>query len=315
MHTHDHGHGGRHHHPHHRHARSGHAQANQGLIFAFALAINCVFVAVELAYGLIGHSMALIADAGHNFGDMLGLAAAWSAHMLGRREPTGRYTYGLGGSSILAALLNAIILLIAVGAISVEAVQRLIAPQPVAGVIVIWVAALGVAINGLTALVLFRGEHKDLNVTSAMAHALGDAGVSLGVAVSGAVILATGWEWLDPAASLVVSAVIVAGTWNLLRRSLDMALDAVPHGIDSREVRDHLKRLSGVAAVHDLHIWPMSTTETALTAHLVMPAGHPGDAALARFSAELDARFAIGHATFQVETGEQECPLEPDHVV
>ena len=315
MHTdHDHGHG-HHHHPHHRHARSGHAHANQGLIFAFALAINCAFVVVEIAYGLIGHSMALIADAGHNFGDMLGLAAAWSAHMLGRREPTGRYTYGLGGSSILAALLNSIILLIAVGAISVEAINRLFAPQPVAGLIVIWVAALGVAINGLTALVLFRGEHKDLNVASAMAHALGDAGVSLGVAVSGAVILATGWQWLDPAASLAVSAVIVAGTWNLLRRSLDMALDAVPHGIDPREVREHLKRLSGVAAVHDLHIWPMSTTETALTAHLVMPSGHPGDGALARFSAELDARFAIGHATFQVETGEQDCPLEPDHVV
>jgi cobalt-zinc-cadmium efflux system protein len=189
------------------------------------------------------------------------------------------------------------------------------APQPVAGMTVIWVASLGVAINGLTALALFRGGHKDLNVASAMAHALGDAGVSLGVAVAGALILATGWLWLDPAMSLAVSAVIVVGTWSLLRRALAMALDAVPHGIDPRAVRDHLKHLSGVTAVHDLHIWPMSTTETALTAHLVMPLGHPGDAALARFSAELDTRFAIGHATFQVETGEQECPLEPDHVV
>ncbi len=311
---HDHGPHG-HHHPHHRHASAGHGHAGQGLVFALALALNCAFVLVELAFGLIGHSMALLADAGHNFGDMLGLAAAWGAYRLGRREPTGRFTYGLGGSSILAALLNSIILLIAVGAIGIEAVQRLIAPQPVAGMIVIWVASLGVAINGLTALILFRGEHKDLNVASAMAHALGDAGVSLGVAVSGALILATGWLWLDPAASLAVSAIIVVGTWSLLRRALDMALDAVPHGIDPREVRDHLKRFHGVTAVHDLHIWPMSTTETALTAHLVMPAGHPGDSALARFSAELDERFAIGHATFQVETGAQECALEPDHVV
>ncbi len=304
-----------HHHPHHRHAQTAHGHADRGLIFLFALALNFIFVLVELAYGLIGHSMALLADAGHNFGDMMGLAAAWSAHMLGRREPTHRFTYGLGGSSILAALLNSIILLIAVGAISVEAIERLFVPQPVSGMTMIWVASLGVALNGLTALVLFRGEHKDLNVASAMAHALGDAGVSLGVAVSGALILATGWLWLDPAVSLAVSIVIVVGTWSLLRRALDMALDAVPHGIDPRAVRDHLKRMHGVTAVHDLHIWPMSTTETALTAHLVMPQGHPGDAALARISAELDERFAIGHATFQVETGEQNCPLEPDHVI
>ncbi len=309
----DHGH--HHLHPPHRHAQTAHTHASQGLIFLFALALNFVFVLVEVAYGLIGHSMALLADAGHNFGDMMGLAAAWSAHMLGRREPTRRFTYGLGGSSILAALLNSIILLIAVGAISVEAIERLIAPQPVSGTTMIWVASLGVAINGLTALVLFRGEHKDLNVASAMAHALGDAGVSLGVAVSGALILATGWLWLDPAVSLAVSIVIVVGTWSLLRRALDMALDAVPHGIDPRAVRHHLERFHGVTAVHDLHIWPMSTTETALTAHLVMPQGHPGDAALARFSAELDERFTIGHATFQVETGEQNCPLEPDHVI
>lgn len=307
----DHGHP----HPHHRHALTGHAHSGQGRVFAFALALNFVFVLVELAYGLIGHSMALLADAGHNFGDMMGLAAAWGAYRLGRREPTHRFTYGLGGSSILAALLNSIILLIAVGAISVEAIERLISAQPVSGTIMIWVASLGVVINGLTALVLFRGERKDLNVTSAMAHALGDAGVSLGVAVSGALIIATGWLWLDPAVSLAVSAVIVIGTWSLLRRALDMALDAVPHGIDPRAVRDHLRHMNGVTAVHDLHIWPMSTTETALTAHLVMPQGHPGDAALARFSAELDERFAIGHATFQVETGAQDCPLEPDHVV
>jgi len=323
QHGHDHNHGHSHHnHPHHRHAQTapllhghGHGLPSQGLVFGLAFGLNFIFVLVEIAYGLIGHSMALLADAGHNFGDMMGLAAAWGAYRLGQILPTGRFTYGLGGSSILAALLNSIILLIAVGAISVEAVQLLIAPQPVSGTTMIWVAALGVAINGLTALVLLRGQHQDLNVTSAMAHALGDAGVSLGVAVAGALILVTGWLWLDPAMSLLVSAVIVAGTWKLMRRALDMALDAVPHGIDPRDVRAHLTKLDGVAAVHDLHIWPMSTTETALTAHLVMPKGHPGDAALAHFAAGLDERFAIGHATFQVETGAQECALEPDHVV
>ena len=301
----------------HAHAHHHHAPARdgKGAIFAFAFGINLAFVLIETAFGAIGHSMALFADAGHNFGDTMGLGAAWIANALARRQPTGRFTYGLRGSSILAALLNAIVLLIAVGAIVAEAIQRLIYPAPVSGDIVIAVALLGIALNGSTALILSRAGRGDLNVSSALTHALGDAGVSFGVALSGALVLATGWAWLDPATSLAIAAIIVVATWSLLRRALAMALHAVPHAIDPQAVRDHLARLPGVAAVHDLHIWPMSTTETALTAHLVMPQGHPGDAALATFAGELDRRFSIAHVTIQVETGAQECALEPDHVV
>ncbi|MDE2164864.1 MAG: cation transporter [Alphaproteobacteria bacterium] len=300
----------------HRHAH--HGAAGHAAPFALALALNLAFVGAETAYGLIGGSMALLADAGHNFGDAMGLAAAFVAARLARREPSHRFTYGLGSSSILAALLNAIILLIAVGAIATEAIQRLIAPTPVAGGTVIAVALAGVIVNGAVALLLSRAGHRhDLNVKSALAHALGDAGVSLGVAASGAVVVATGWLWLDPAVSLIIAAVIVAGTWRLLRRSLAMALHAVPHEIDPAAVRAQLAAMPGVAAVHDLHIWPMSTTETALTVHLVMPDGHPGDAALARLIGELDRRFAIGHATVQIETGDGElvCPLVSERVV
>lgn len=262
--------------------------------------------------------MALLADAGHNFSDVLGLVAAWTATILSARRPSARYTYGLRSSSILAALLNAIILLIAVGGIVVEAVQRLIAPTPVGGVTIIAVACAGVLVNGGAALLLGHGHQHDLNVKSAFAHMLGDMVVSLGVAASGAMILATGWLWLDPAASIVVSIVIVLGTWRLLRRSLDLALQAVPPGIDSGAVRTHLLTVSGVCEVHDLHIWPMSTTTTALTVHLVMPAGHPGDAVLTGIAATLQKRFGIEHATIQVETGDDPahpCVLVPDHVV
>jgi cobalt-zinc-cadmium efflux system protein len=262
--------------------------------------------------------MALLADAGHNFSDVLGLVAAWAANILSARRPSARYTYGLRSSSILAALLNAIILLIAVGGIVVEAVQRLIQPTPVGGMTIIAVACAGVLVNGAAALLLGHGHQDDLNVKSAFAHMLGDTVVSLGVAASGAVILLTGWLWLDPAASIAVSLVIVFGTWRLLRHSLDMALQAVPPGIDPAAVRGHLLTVSGVSDVHDLHIWPMSTTTTALTAHLVMPAGHPGDACLSDIAAKLQQRFHIEHATIQVETGDDPahpCILVPDHVV
>lgn len=283
-----------------------------------SIALNLGFVAVEGVFGFISHSMALLADAGHNFSDVLALVAAWGANVLSARQPSERYTYGLRSSSILAALLNAIILLIAVGGIVVEAVQRLVAPTPVGGTTIIAVACAGVLVNGAAALLLGHSHQDDLNVKSAFAHMLGDAIVSLGVAASGAVILFTGWLWIDPAASIVVSLVIVLGTWRLLRRSLDMALQAVPAGIDPAAVRIHLLGVSGVSEVHDLHIWPMSTTTTALTAHLVMPAGHPGDACLADIAARLQQRFHIEHATIQVETGDDPahpCVLVPDHVV
>jgi cobalt-zinc-cadmium efflux system protein len=300
------------------HRHTDHGAAGNAAPFAFALTLNLAFVAAETVFGLIGGSMALLADAGHNFGDAMGLGAAFVATQLARREPNHRFTYGLGSSSILAALLNAIILLIAVGAIAAEAIRRLLAPSPVAGGTVIVVALAGVIVNGAVALLLSRAGHQhDLNVRSALVHALSDAGVSLGVAASGALVLATGWLRLDPAVSLVIAIIIVAGTWRLLQRSLAMALHAVPHQIDPKAVRAQLAAVPGVAAVHDLHIWPMSTTETALTVHLVMPAGHPGDAVLSQLIGKLDRRFAIGHATIQIETGEGElvCPLVSERVV
>jgi cobalt-zinc-cadmium efflux system protein len=315
---HDHAHSGHDRHADHHHGhRDLDPNAKLGVVFACATALNLAFVVIEGVFGVLSHSMALLADAGHNFSDVLGLVAAWTASILARRVPTQRYTYGLRGSSILAALLNAVILLIAVGGIAVEAVQRLLAPERVAGMTVIIVAAIGVLINGVSALLLARGQHGDLNVKSAFAHMLSDAVVSLGVVASGALILATGLVWLDPVTSLVIAAIIVLGTWHLLRRSLDMALQAVPASIDASEVRRHLEAMAGVTAVHDLHIWPMSTTTTALTCHLVMPGGHPGDAVLEKIADALRDGFAIEHATIQVETGDPEhpCVLVPDHVV
>lgn len=320
-----HTHHGRDEHHHHDHDHSDHGHdhnhhslgSDLGFVFAISIALNLGFVLIEGIFGFISHSMALLADAGHNFSDVLGLVVAWGANVLAARRPSARYTYGLRSSSILAALLNAIILLIAVGGIVVEAAQRFIEPTPVGGVTIIIVACAGVAVNGVAALLLGRSHHGDLNVQSAFAHMLSDAVVSVGVALSGAVILWTGWLWVDPAVSIVVSVVIVFGTWRLLRRSLDMALQAVPAGIDPAAVRLHLLQVSGVSEVHDLHIWPMSTTTTALTAHLIMPTGHPGDACLADVAASLQKRFGIEHATIQVETGDpaHPCVLVPDHVV
>ncbi len=302
-------------HSHHRHGAT--AQAGRTRVaFAAGTALNLAFVAVEAFYGFFAHSIALLADAGHNLSDVLGLAAAWGASVLAQRGPSVRYTYGLRSSSILVALLNAIVLLVAVGAILLGAIERLAAPAPVAGVVVIAVALAGVIVNGLTALFLHGAGHADLNVRSAYAHMAADAAVSLGVAGAGAAILVTGWYWLDPAVSIAVALLIIVATWRLLRQALDMALHAVPPGIDPQRVRDHLVHLAGVNAIHDLHIWPMSTTETALTVHLVMPGGHPGDDALARIARDLHDRFAIGHVTLQVETDpEHACILAPDHVV
>jgi cobalt-zinc-cadmium efflux system protein len=273
-------------------------------------------VAGEAVYGVLGHSMALLADAGHNLGDVLGLVAAWAAAVLSRRRPTARFSYGLGSSSVLAALLNAVILLVVTGAVAAEAVRRLLEPQPAAGFVVMAVASAGIAVNGLTAALFASASKADLNARGAFLHMLSDALVAVGVVVTGGVILVTGWTWLDPVASLAISAVIVLGTWGLLRESLNMALDATPASIDPAQVRAHLLGQAGVAGLHDLHVWAMSTTETALTCHLLMPRGHPGDAALNAICEGLNERFRIGHATLQVETeSEVACRLESAHAV
>jgi cobalt-zinc-cadmium efflux system protein len=298
-HIHDHDH-------HHGHA---HAPPDYGFAFAVGITLNLGFVAAEAGYGVLSHSMALIADAGHNLGDVLGLGAAWIANRLVQRAPSPRFTYGLRSSSILAALFNAVFLLIATGAIAVEAMQRFFQPEHVAGNTVIIVAAIGIAINFGTALLFARGRKDDLNIRGAFLHMMADAVVSLGVVIAGFAIVATGLNWIDPVVSLLISGVIVAGTWSLLRDSMKMTLHGVPPGVDEQAVRRFLETRPGVCALHDLHIWPMSTTETALTCHLIIPSGHPGDAELRNITDTLRDRFAIPHATLQIETDEQNCTL------
>ena len=305
-------HGHSHHHDHNH--PSG--QRDFQLAFAIGTGLNIALVGLQAVYGVIGHSVALLADAGHNLGDVFGLLLAWGASAAARRAPSSRYTYGLRSSSILAALANAIILLIAVGAIALEASQRFASPEPVAAKTVMIVAAIGILINGGTALLFMRGRERDLNIRGAFLHMAADAAISLGVLVSAFLILKTGWMWLDPLVSLIISAIIVRGAWGLLRDSFDLALQAVPPGIDPAGVRGSLERLDGVERIHDLHIWAMSTTETALTCHLVMPGGHPGDAFIAKTAASLRVEFGIEHTTLQIECGDAEtCSLAPDHVV
>jgi cobalt-zinc-cadmium efflux system protein len=293
-----------------------HAPASFGTAFAIGIGLNLTFVAVEFIYGVLANSVALIADAGHNLSDVLGLVIAWVASALTKRTPSSRYTYGLGGSSILAALFNAVLLLVAVGAIAWEAVLRLFHPEPVASGTVMIVAAIGILVNGVTAWLFSSGRKGDLNIRGAFLHMVADAAVSAGVVVAGMIILYTGWLWLDPLTSLVIVGVIVWGTWSLLRDSLAMSVDAVPASIDPQAVRSYLSSCAGVTAVHDLHIWPLSTTENALTAHLVFPGGHPGDEFLLMAATELRRRFGIGHTTLQIEISEETaCHLAPDHVV
>ena len=311
---HDHGHGPGGHHGHsHAHGHV-HAPASFGKAFAIGIALNAAFVAIEIVYGLIGHSVALLADAGHNLSDALGLGVAWTAFVLAKRRPTGSFTYGLGGTSILAALFNAIFLLVVTAGLTWEAILRFVQPAPVAGTTVMIVAACGIALNGFCAWLFSAGRKGDLNVRGAYLHMASDALVSLGVVVAGFVILLTGWVWVDPLVSLVINAVIVWGTWSLLRDSVALSLAAVPAGIDSDAICRFLGSQPGVASVHDLHIWAMSTTDVALTAHLVMPAGHPGDAALRAVTHRLAHDHGIGHATLQVETDDA-CTLAPAHVV
>jgi cobalt-zinc-cadmium efflux system protein len=297
----------------HHHNVGGHSHLPPegfGRTFAFAIALNLAIVVGQGVFGTLSHSVALLADAAHNLMDVVGLAMAWSAAVLTTRPPTSRYTYGFGSSSILAALANAVILLASMAVIGWEAVTHLLDPQPVQTTSVMIVAAVAILGNGLTALLFMRGGHDDLNIRGAFLHMLSDALVSLGVVASALAIRYTGWQWLDPVTSLVIAAVIVHGTWGLLTAAVTMALHGVPSHIDADAVRAHLLTQKGVKEVHDLHIWPMSTTETALTCHLMMPEGHPGDAELAALADSLHARFGIGHSTFQVELGnDAECRL------
>jgi cobalt-zinc-cadmium efflux system protein len=293
----------------HEHASGhSHAPANFGRAFAIGIALNTGFVVIEAIFGVLADSLALVADAGHNLSDVAGLLLAWGASVLVRRRPTLRRTYGLRRSSILAALANAVFLLIAIGAIAWEALGRFAHPQPVAGGTVIWVALIGVGINTVTALLFMAGRKDDLNIRGAFLHMAADAGVSLGVVLAGLAILLTGWLWLDPVVSLLIVAVIFVGTWGLLRDSVNLALDAVPEGIDTAAVAGYLGDLPGVTEVHDLHIWAMSTTETALTAHLVIPDAHDTDALMARICGEIHDRFGIEHATLQIERGDPAHP-------
>lgn len=290
-----------------------HLPRNFGMAFLVGTALNAAYVVVELIFGIFAHSLALIADAGHNFGDVLALILAWGASYLASTPSTARRTYGLGRSSILAALANSVLLLIAVGGITWEAIRRFSNPGEVGGETVMIVAAIGIVINGVTALLFFSGRERDLNIRGTFLHMAGDAAVSAGVVVAGLLILLTGMRWIDPVTSLIVNVVIVWGTWGLLRDSLAMALDLVPANVDPNAVRKYLEGLDGVTAVHDLHIWPLSTTRTALTVHLEMPEKAGGDLFLQEVCECLQAEFRIEHSTIQIEQNAEACALAPDH--
>ena len=306
-----------HHHAQGHHGHVHHAPGNFSLAFAVGAALNLGFVAVEAAYGVLANSLALLADAGHNLGDVLGLLLAWGATALARRAPTRARTYGYKRTSIAAALVNAIILLITVGAIALEAFRRLSAPEEAASGTVIVVAAVGILVNGATALMFMAGHRRDLNIKGAFLHMLADAATSAGVVVAALIMRATHWLWLDPAVSLAIAAVITIGTWSLLRDSVNLAMDVVPEGIDRDAIETYLAGLPGVTEIHDLHIWGMSTTETALTVHLVRSSATVDDELTAQASRELHERFRIEHATFQFEVGHPSfpCRLAPPHIV
>jgi cobalt-zinc-cadmium efflux system protein len=304
----------------HGHAHGGHghnhAPASFGNAFAIGTALNLGFVVVEVIYGLSAGSVALLADAGHNMSDVLGLLIAWGAATLAKRRPGGRYTYGLRSSSILAAFLNALLLLVATAIIAVEAIRRLSEHAPVAGKTVMIVAGVGILINGATALLFMRGRKGDLNIKAAFMHMAADAGLAAGVVVAGLLIVLTGKTWIDPIVSLVIVVVIAIGTWGLLRDSVNMSLQAAPSGIDPDKIGAFLRVRDKVAAIHDLHVWPMSTTETALTVHLLVPSGYPGDAFTAEIASALREKFDVAHATIQIETDpEVPCVLAPSKTV
>jgi cobalt-zinc-cadmium efflux system protein len=284
----------------HEHARDA---AEYNWAFGLGMVLNVGFVVVEAVFGFLAGSLALLADAGHNAGDVLGLFLAWGANLLMQRPPTRQHTYGWRGSSIVAALLNALILLVAVGGIVREAVGRFANPEPVVSTTVIWVAAVGTVINLATALPFVSGRKRDLNVRGAFTHLSADAGVSAGVVVAGLIIRATGWLWLDPMVSLVIAGVIFWGTWGVLRDAFHLAIGGAPRHIDMAAVRAYLAGLPGVEDVHDLHVWGLSTAEVALTAHLVKPDSRDDDVLVEQATDELQARFDVDHVTLQWERG------------
>jgi len=306
-----------HEHDHSQHAHDhSHAPKDFGFAFAIGTALNLALVIAQLTYGLKSNSLALISDGVHNFSDVLGLLLAWGGSWLATRQPTASRTYGYRRASILAALGNAALLLLATGGLLLEAAQRLAgAPPAVASGTVLWVALAAIVINTATALLFMRGREQDLNIRGAFIHMAGDAAVSAGVVVVALLIGQTGWLWLDPAAGIAIGIVILWSSWGLLREGLNLALDAVPAGVDPAAVQAYLASLSGVTEVHDLHIWGMSTTETALTAHLVRPASQTDDRFLTDIAHELEHNFRIHHATIQIETGEGECRLAPPNLV
>jgi cobalt-zinc-cadmium efflux system protein len=292
--------------------RHPHFPQSFGTAFVVGTVLNAGYVVVQLIFGIFAHSLALIADAGHNFSDVLALLLAWGATYLASTPSTARRTYGLGRSSILAALANSVLLLIAVGGITWEAIRRFSDPSEVGGKTVMIVAAIGIVINGITALLFFGGRERDLNIRGVFLHMAADAAVSAGVVIAGLLILLTGMHWIDPVASLIINIVIVWGTWGLLRDSLAMALDLVPANVDPNAVRKYLEELDGVTAVHDLHIWPLSTTRTALTVHLEMPDAAGDDAFLQQVCERLRAEFQIEHSTIQIEQNAEACALAPE---
>ncbi len=306
-----------HHHSHNHHHHSAVPAADFQRAFLIGIILNVGFVIIEAGFGFATNSLALLADTGHNLSDVLGLVLAWGASYLTKLPPSQRYTYGWRRSSILASLLSSLLLMLAMGVITWEALQQLQNPRPVPGITLIWVAAIGVVINTLTAWLFMKGRQEDLNIRAAFWHMAADALVSLGVVLAGIAILTTGWLWFDPLISLVIVAVVVIGTWDLLKDALNLSLDGVPEQIEPLAVRMFLTELPEVTRIHDLHIWAMSTTETALTVHLVMPAGHPGDDFLTQIADHLRQKFGIAHTTIQIEigNGQEPCCLESEHLV
>jgi cobalt-zinc-cadmium efflux system protein len=301
--------------PHHHNHLHGHKPGNYGFAFGVGIILNLVFVGTEVVYGILGNSLALVSDAGHNLSDVLGLAITWVAVWLGKKSPTKEKTYGYKRSSILSALFNAVFLLIALGAIVWEAIQRLISPEPVEGKTVIIVAIAGIIINAVTALLFMSGRKKDLNIGGAFLHMASDALQAFGVVVAGFVILWTGWRWLDSVVSLILAVVILLGTWRLLKSSVNLSLDAVPEGVDITKIESYLKSLPSIEEIHDLHVWGMSTTETALTVHLIRRDREDNDEMLRKITKELHDQFDIEHPTIQIENGTFCCSLKPEDKV
>jgi cobalt-zinc-cadmium efflux system protein len=298
----------------HSHSHHHHEINNYNRSFAIGIALNVIFVIIEVSYGLLADSLALIADAGHNLSDVMSLMLAWGANYLATKHPTHKRTYGLRKVTIMASLLSAVLLLVAMGGIAWESVERLSSPQPVDGVIIIIVAAIGVVINTLTALLFVKGQKHDLNIRAAYLHMAADAAISLGVVIAGIAIMLTGWIWLDPAISLFIVVAILVGTWQLLRDSIDLSIDAVPQNIDVCEVKEYLLNLTNVTDLHDLHIWALSTTENALTVHLVTSDSLIYNHFIQEIQEHLHHHFNIAHVTIQIENeaDDYHCVLNRD---